>query len=226
MIITLLLGGVVFDRGVEDPRLLEEYRDVVVNLVERGIKVAVVAGGGQLARRYIGLAEGFGANKAFLDEIGISATRLNAAVMVAALGDVAHPRVPKSYDEAVWALKASPVVVMGGVAPAQSTDAVAAVMSELVGAPLLIKATGAPGIFDRPPSEPGATLLEKVSYETLREIVERYRFEPGGYELLDPIAIKVLERSSIRCIVLDGLRPQSVLDAVEGKRVGTVVGGD
>ncbi|RLG42581.1 MAG: UMP kinase [Thermoproteota archaeon] len=226
MIITLLLGGVVFDRSLEDPSILEEYRGVISELVRRGMRVAIVAGGGRLARRYIGLAEGFKANKAFLDEIGILATRLNASIMVAALGEIAHPTVLTSYEEAVSALKLSPVVVLGGIAPAQSTDAVAAVVSEFVGAPMLVKATGAPGIFDRPPSEPGATLLEKVSYEGLREIVARYRFEPGGYELLDPIAIKVLERSSIRCIVLDGLKPRLLLDAIEGKKVGTVVGGD
>jgi len=227
MIITLLLGGVVFDRGTEDLGILREYGEVIARLARRGDRVVVVAGGGRLARKYIELAGGFGANKAFLDWIGIQATRLNASLVIAALGGLAHPAVATSYQEGVRALKTSPVVVMGGVAPAQSTDAVAAVMSELTGAELLVKATGAPGIYDRPPSEPGATLLERITYAGLREIVERYGygFGPGEYELLDPIAIKVLERSGIRCIVLDGLRPESVWDVVNGRKVGTVVGG-
>ena len=224
MRLTLLLGGIVFDKAKEDQAILDAYRDVIIRLVERGYKLIVVAGGGRLAREYIESASRYGVNKAFLDYIGIMATRLNAALVIASLWSKAYPRVPETYEEALNGIRSHDVVVMGGIAPAQSTDAVAAVMSEMADSKLMIKATGAKGVYDRPPEEPGATFLPKVTYRELLRIVQKYQFEPGKYELLDPIAIKVLERSNVRCVILNGLEPQAVLEAVSGEEVGTVVG--
>ncbi|HDM92667.1 MAG TPA: UMP kinase [Candidatus Korarchaeota archaeon] len=224
MRLTLLLGGIVFDRAKEDQTILDAYRDIIIRLVEKGYKLIVVAGGGRLAREYIESASRYGVNKAFLDYIGIMATRLNAALVIASLWSRAYPRVPETYEEALSGIHGYDVVVMGGMAPAQSTDAVAAVMSEMTNSKLMIKATGAKGVYDRPPEEPGATFIPRITYKDLLKIVQRYQFEPGKYELLDPIAIKVLERSKVRCIILNGLEPQAVLGAVSGEEVGTVVG--
>ena len=127
-------------------------------------RVYVVVGGGGEARRYIGVARTLGIDEATLDETGILVTRLNARLLIAALGDAAYPRVPETYAAAKECGVAGRIVVMGGVAPGQTTDAVAAVLAEEVGADLLINATSVPGIFTADPKrDPSATRYETMT---------------------------------------------------------------
>jgi len=58
--------------------------------------------------------------------------KLNSSLLVAALGSAAPQEVPSSYAQAVRLASPGRVVVMGGVAPGQTTDAVAALLAEYV----------------------------------------------------------------------------------------------
>ena len=67
-------------------------------------------------------------------------------------------------------------------------------------------------------------MFGKLSLEKLQDMVQSLSQEAGKYELIDMVAIKILQRSKIRCIALDGKNLENVKKAVSGGRfVGTVI---
>lgn len=191
-------------------------------------RVFVVVGGGGEARRYIGAARALGTDEATLDELGILVTRLNARLLVAALGDTAYPRVPETYEAARECGVPGLIVVMGGVAPGQTTDAVAAVLAESVGADVLVNATSVPGVFTADPrKDPSATRYETMTPAELLALIGRERMGAGSNTVIDLVAAKIVERCGIPMVVLDGREPGGIRDAVlTGTFAGTIVSRD
>lgn len=221
--IVLSLGGSVLIPSLET-NALAAYAAVLAELAERA-RVYVVVGGGGEARRYIGAARALGTDEATLDELGILVTRLNARLLIAALGSAAYPRVPETYAAAKECGVAGRIVVMGGVAPGQTTDAVAAVLAEEVGADLLVNATSVPGIFTADPKkDPAATRYGTMTPAELLALVSRERMGAGSNTVIDLVAAKIVERSGIPMVVLDGREPGGIRDAViDGAFEGTIV---
>jgi uridylate kinase len=221
--IVLSLGGSVLIPSLET-NAIGAYGAVLADLAGR-CRVYVVVGGGGEARRFIGAARTLGVDEATLDELGILVTRLNARLLVAALGDAAYPRIPETYAAAKECGVAGRIVVMGGVAPGQTTDAVAAVLAEEVGADLLINATSVPGIFTADPrKDPTATRYETMTPAELIALVSRERMGAGSNTVIDLVAAKIVERCGIPMVVLDGREPGGVRAAIlEGAFEGTVV---
>ena len=113
---------------------------------------------------------------------------------------------------------------MGGTVPGHTTDAVAAILAEYAHADLMIDATSVDGIYTRAPKEdPDAMRLDEVSPARLIEIIAHSRMGAGANLPLDMLAAKVIERSGIPAAVVDGRRPENILDAARGARVGTYV---
>ncbi|NLX49592.1 MAG: UMP kinase [Methanospirillum sp.] len=221
--IVLSLGGSVLIPSLESNELAG-YAAVLAGLAERHRCFVVVGGGGE-ARRFIGVGRDLGIDEATLDEIGILVTRLNARLLVAALGDAAYPGVPETYAAAKACGVAGRVVVMGGVAPGQTTDAVAAVLAEEVGADLLINATSVPGVFTADPKkDPAAVRHGTMTPGELLALVAGERMGAGSNTVIDLVAAKIVERSGIPMVVLDGRRPETVRDAIlTGVFEGTVI---
>jgi len=225
--VTLLIGGYVFDKIIqEDTKLIDEYVRTILEANKKGHEFAIVSGGGKLARNYIGLAKSLGAPKSILDDIGILCTRLNAYLLISALGDRAYPHPPTNYKDYLSAFLSGKIVVCGGMSPGQSTDAVAALISEYLHSDLMIKMTSTEGIYDRYPTKAGAKLIPKITYPQARKIIAEYSYDPGTYELIDPIALKILERSNIPCRIVHGKDPKNILKVIEGQSIGTLVCGE
>jgi len=212
--------------GSASVRRIREYAAVVESLA-RDHEVATVVGGGGVAREYIGAARELGANEIELDDLGIGVTRLNARLLLAALDDgVAGGRVPTDYETAGETLRRRDAVVMGGVVPAQTTDAVAAALAEYVGADLLVYATSVSGVFDADPDrDAGAERYDELAAGELVEVVARggSLAEAGSNAPIDLLAATVIRRSGIRAVVLDGTDPAAVERAVVGDHDGTTV---
>jgi len=224
MKVVVSIGGSVLAPDLEPDRV-RAYADVVEGLVEAGHDVGVVVGGGTVARDYITTARELGANEMQLDQLGIGVTRLNARLLVAALGDVAAPEPPESYEAAGAAIRRGEVPVMGGMTPAQTTDAVSAVLAEYVGADLVVYATSVPGVFDADPNvDPDAEKQDHLLPDELVSIVTEGEMAAGSNSPVDLLAAKVIERGGLRAIVLDGTDPERVTRAVEdGAHDGTEV---
>lgn len=187
--------------------------------------VTVVAGGGKTARDYIGVARELGSNDAMCDYLGIDVTRINARLLIAALGGTAYPEPPTSYREAEDALADDKVPVMGGTAPGQTTDAVAAVFSEYTDADLLVYATSVDGVYTADPSDDAeAEKLDRLTPDELVQIVMQTQMDAGTNSVVDALAAKIIERSGVRTVVLDGTEPEDIERAVlEGKHDGTEI---
>ncbi len=223
MRIVIKLGGHLFPLKLNAQKI-SGFVKALKKLRKEGHKLIVVAGGGGNARLYIDAARKLGANEALCDEIGIEGARLNARLLIAGLGEDAYPSVPRSVQEIGAAFEGGKIVVLGGLLPGQSTDAVSAIVSELLGASMLIKATDTDGIYTADPKkDPNAKKLDEVSCARLRDMLLREPVGAGEFELFDPVALRILERSKIRTLVIDGRNPQNLEKAIKGEKIGTIV---
>jgi uridylate kinase len=57
----------------------------------------------------------------------------------------------------------------------------------------------------------------------LEKILESRSTKAGAYDLLDPVAIKIMQRSKITTKIIDGRDPTNVLKAINGEDIGTTV---
>lgn len=162
-----------------------------------------VAGGGPVARRYISQARSAGADESSLDELGIQVSRLNAKLLVHALGSRAWPQVPTTLEEARRAADSGLAVAAGGLYPGQSTNGTAALIAERIGAAQFVNATDVEGVYDKDPNKHGdAKLLKRVKLKELRSMMMRQESVAGGHDLMDLVALKIIERSRIRTRIL------------------------
>ncbi len=222
MKIIVSIGGSVLAKELQ-PENFKGYA-TVIKAIGKDHTVFIVTGGGRAAREYIGVARYLGSDEATCDFIGIDITRLNARLLIAALGDAAYYEPPLNYKEARNASLTGKIVVMGGVTPGQTTDAVSAVLSEYVGADLLINATSIDGVYTSDPKKnKDARKFETMTPHQLIEIVMKTEMVAGANSPIDLLAAKIIERSNIKTIVLNGENPQNILDAVQGKYRGTVI---
>jgi len=222
MRVVVSIGGSVLAPDLDADRVAA-YADVIEDLVESGHEVGVVAGGGTTAREYIDTARTLGANEIELDELGIGVTRLNARLLIAALGETAAPSPAEGLEGAETALRRGEVAVMGGTAPGHTTDAVGTALAESVDADLIVYATGVPGVFDADPDgDDDATKFDALTPGDLVDVVRSIDIEAGSNAPVDLLAAKLLQRSGLRGIVLDGSDPDAVRRAIEaGEHAGT-----
>jgi uridylate kinase len=198
--IVIKLSGKVFS-GEDGSGDIKKFAAMLGELAAR-VQPVVVAGGGKVARHYIGIARGFGLDEASLDIMGIEVSRLNAKLLIAALGKKAHPGVPADLEQVTDAAASGKIIVTGGLHPGQSTNATAALIAEKVGAKRFVNATDVDGIYDSDPrSNKKAKLFTKITTKECRELLGENSMA-GGYDLMDIVALKVIERSKIPTVVL------------------------
>ncbi len=201
----------------------KDYADILKGMHNHH-ELFVVVGGGKPAREYIGIVRKFDASEALCDDIGIEVTRLNAKLLIMALGDAAYPRVAKSFHEAIEFAQSHKIVVMGGTEPAHSTDAVGSILAEYVNAELLINATSVDGLFDKDPHKfEDARMIEEVTPSMMMEQFRSSEIKAGTYEFLDQTAIKIIKRSRIKTIIVNGEYPLNLQKAVHGEIIGTTI---
>lgn len=211
-------------RTKETPPISENSRRYLIGL-SANQKLYVVTGGGKIARYYIHVGRELGADESFLDEMGIEVTRLNARLLIVALGDHAYHVPPKNYDEALHAGRTHSIVVMGGVSPGITTDAVSALLAERVKAERLVNATSVDGAYTSDPAKvPEAVRIPKMSHKDLVALVSATPGGAGPNTVFDPVGARVLERSKISLAIVAGRDLPNLRDALEGKRFkGTIV---
>jgi uridylate kinase len=178
--------------------------------------LAIVVGGGAAARTYISAARELGLDESGLDELGIQLTRANARLLVAAFGDQAYPKPAEDFDEAATALRSYDRVCMGGTHPGHTTDAVAAMTAERLGAQRLVVVTNVDGVYTSDPKrDPDADRLDEISFSDLVGITGAGR-EAGHSAVVDPLAAQIIQRSGIETRVVDGDDQANVASAVDG----------
>ncbi len=223
MRVVLRIGGSVVASPI-NVELMNSYVELLKILRKQGHDVAAVVGGGQLARDFIDTAKNLGLPMHAQDEIAISVSRLFAQLFLQKLGAAGCGKVTLTLDEAAECLGKGKILVMGGLKPGITTDAVATLVAERVKADLIVKGTDQDGVFDKDPRKhKDAIKLDHLLLDDLCKVLELSKHEAGLHQVIDPVAIGVLKRTRTKLIVVNGFIPDNILAAVNGENVGTTI---
>jgi uridylate kinase len=229
--VLLKLSGEAFagDQGYGiDPNFLEYITAEIKSLVDEGVQLAVVIGGGNIFRGITGLE--IGIDRATGDYMGMLATVINALALQSALEklrgiptrvlsaiemrQVAEPYIRR---RAIRHLEKGRVVIFaaGTGNPFFSTDTAGALRAAEISAQLFIKATKVDGIYtDDPIKNPQAEFIDEISY---LETINR------GIRVMDHTALTLCMENKIPILVLNINKPGNLLKAVRGERVGSLI---
>jgi len=221
--ILIKIGGHLLGTG-PDLDKISAYANLLEKLQQLGHIIVAVVGGGENSRKYISIARQLGAEEALCDQIGIEVSRLNARLIIAKLGKYAYAEPPTNVHEFRRAFETGKIIVMGGLTPGHSTDAVAAIAAELIKADILIRATDVDGVYTADPKkDPTAKRLNRISPTKLLEMSLAGKCWAGEYELFDPLAVKIIQRSKIPTWIVNGSKLKNIEAIIKGKKVGTLV---
>jgi uridylate kinase len=219
--IVIKLSGSLFNQDTNHDSI-KNYAQMLID-ISNNVQPIVIAGGGKIARHYIDLARSLGSDEANLDIIGIEVSRLNAKLLIAALDDQAYSQVPKNLEEVAIAVASGKIVIAGGLHPGQSTNATSALIAEASKASGFVNSTDVDGIYDSDPNvNPNARLFKEITVNECIEILRAERTMAGTYDLMDIIALKVIERSKIPTRVIRS-DVGNIRDAIDGKDIGTKI---
>ncbi|HLD81454.1 MAG TPA: UMP kinase [archaeon] len=186
---------------------------------------AIVCGGGRTARVYADALRKTGATEAQADMVGIEAARLNARMIISALGDAAYGHPVRDLDDLESALATGKIAVLGGFMPGQTTDAVAVETAEMMDADLIIIGKDVDYVYtDNPKTNPKARKLERLKHAELLEIVRNDDRRAGSSAIMDLVGAVFLRRSKIRTAFLRISDLKNFEALLEGKKFkGTIV---
>lgn len=203
MRITVCFGGSILGNEEPDVNTLKKIAEVLSELKKEKHEIFVVTGGGRISRSYIKAARGLEVSDKILDEIGIAATRLNARLVIAALGDLSPPTPKESFETAIQAVFRGKIPVMGGTVPGHTTDAVSAELADTSDSDLLVFFTDVDGVYTADPKhDKNAEKIDLMKSSEFLDLVKKEKFEPGISTIIDPLAAEILQKSDVKTLVL------------------------
>ena len=218
--IVIKLSGRIF--GMDNAKVLKDYATFLVK-ISKICQPIVIAGGGNIARHYITHARSSGADESTLDELGIEISRLNAKLLIYALKNKAYSHPPTTLQEVRHAVDDGLIVVTGGLHPGQSTNGTAALIAEKINAEQFLNATDVDGVYDMDPNKfKNAKKFKRIELKNLRNMLVHEDSVAGGYDLMDIVALKIIERSKIKTRILKA-DVKTLEKAIKGIDVGTEI---
>ena len=228
--ILLKLGGEALageDGFGIDPLRAEYVAERVIQVRSMGVQVAIVIGAGNLWRGSEGIERGM--ERATADYMGMLGTVMNSLALMDAIERAgANTRVMSAVDmravaepyirrRAIRHLEKDRIVILGGGTgnPYFSTDTAAALRAMEIEAGIVIKATKVDGIYDADPEKnPDAKRFEALTY------IEALNLR---LQVMDSTAISLCMDNQLPLIVLDMWQEDSLIKAVMGEPIGTVI---
>ena len=218
--IVIKLSGRIF--SMDNVKMLKDYASFLVK-ISKICQPIVIAGGGNIARHYIAHARSSGADESTLDELGIEISRLNAKLLIYALKNKAYSHPPTTLQEVRHAVDDGLIVVTGGLHPGQSTNGTAALIAEKINAEQFLNATDVDGVYDKDPNKfKNAKKFKRIELKNLKNMLVHEDSIAGGYDLMDIVALKIIERSKIKTRILKA-DIKTLEKAIKGVDVGTEI---
>jgi uridylate kinase len=218
--IVIKLSGRIF--GIDNAKILKDYASFLVK-ISKICQPIIVAGGGNIARHYITHARSSGADESTLDELGIEISRLNAKLLIYALKNKAYSHPPTTLQEVRHAVDDGLIVVTGGLHPGQSTNGTAALIAEKINAEQFLNATDVEGVYDMDPNKfKNAKKFKRIELKNLKNMLVHEDSVAGGYDLMDIVALKIIERSKIKTRIIKA-DIKTLEKAIKGGDVGTEI---
>jgi len=213
-----------------DPDVISGIAAEVRDVVELGVQVALVIGGGNIFRGIA--ASSSGMDRASADYMGMLATVMNSVAMqdsLEKLGVVTRVQSaiemqaiaePYIRRRAVRHLEKGRVVIFGAGTgnPFFTTDTAASLRAAEIGAEVILKATKVDGVYTADPAkDPTAVRYERLTY---LEVLKR------GLQVMDSTATSLCMDNNLPIIVFDLTRHGNIRRVVCGEPIGTLVKGE
>lgn len=209
------------------PAMLEQYANDIKQVVDKGVEVAIVIGGGNIFRGLSGASKGM--DRVQGDYMGMLATLINSMALQAELekqglktellGGLAIEPICKemSRRRAIEAMQEGRVVVIGGGTgnPFFTTDTASTLRAIEIKADVILKGTRVDGVYTADPEkDPTATKYPTLSFQ-----------EALGKKLkiMDLTAFALCEENNLPIYVFDMNKPGNLLKVVSGEPIGTEV---
>ena len=210
-----------------DPKVVNALAVEIAEIVNDGVQLAVVVGGGNIFRGLAGSAEGM--DRAQADYIGMLATVMNALALQDAferhgvysrvqsainMQEVSEPYIRR---RAIRHLQKGRVVILaaGTGNPYFTTDTTAALRACELDVDCLMKATKVDGVYDCDPAKNAdAKRFDHISY---MEVLQR------GLNVMDATATSLCMDNEVPMIVFDLTKPGNIQAALRGQDVGTTI---
>jgi len=227
----LKLSGEAFAGGQGsgiDPPTVRRIAEEIQAVVQLGVELSIVVGGGNIIRG--GLASASGIERTTADHMGMLATVINCLALQDALEKlglqtrtqtgigmtaVAEPFIRR---RAIRHLEKGRVVIFGAGTgnPYFTTDTAAALRAVEIRAQVLLKATNIDGIYERDPKlDPTAKRYEQISHD------EAFQMR---LKVMDLTAFSLSMEHGLPIVVFDLAQPGNIRRVLLGEPVGTVVG--
>lgn len=221
--VVISLGGSIISSNGLNLAFMQEFVTTIKKLSGK-YRIAIVTGGGALARTYISALREYRVNDNLLDEIGINATRMNALALSSFLPE-ANYKIPTNVNDAAELTRSYEYVVMGGTEPGHTTDTVATLLAERINARLLINATSVDAVYtDDPNKVKDAKRLSRLSYDEAISLALEKSIGAGANVFMDLTALNIAKRSGIKLYVTDGLNLEEYGRIMtSGETLGTLI---
>jgi uridylate kinase len=209
------------------PEMLEQYAKDIKTVVEQGVEVAIVIGGGNIFRGLSGASKGM--DRVQGDYMGMLATLINSMALQAELekqgmktellGGLAIEPICKemSRRRAIEAMQEGRVVIIGGGTgnPFFTTDTASTLRAIEIKADVILKGTRVDGVYTADPEkDPTATKYETLTFADALS---------KKLKIMDLTAFALCEENNLPIYVFDMNQPGNLLKVVKGEAIGTLV---
>ena len=208
-----------------DFEIVESYCKPIKELVDMGVQVSVVVGGGNFWRgRSSGQmdrtrADHMGMLATVINALGVADTLENMGVTARVQTAISMPQVAEPYirNKAVRHMEKGRVVVFGcGTGnPFFSTDTGAALRASEIDADIMLKATMVDGVYSSDPhKDPNAVKFDRI---TFHDVLDK------GLQVMDSTAASLCMDNDLPILVFSLEDPENIVKAVCGENIGTIV---
>jgi uridylate kinase len=210
-----------------DPKRLDDYAKEIKSIVDKGVEVAIVIGGGNIFRGIAGASKGM--DRVQGDHMGMLATVINGLALQSScedngmqtrlqsaikINEVAEPFIRR---KAIRHLEKGRVVIFGGGTgnPYFTTDSAAVLRAIEMEADVILKGTRVDGIYTSDPEQnTDATKFDFISFE---DVLRK------GLKVMDTTAFTLSQENELPIIVFDMNTPGNLLRIISGEKIGTKV---
>jgi uridylate kinase len=212
-----------------DPVVIDDLAAQVRTAHEAGVEIAIVVGGGNIFRGLAASAKGM--DRAQADYMGMLATVMNAlaiqdhlekaGVFTRVMSAIPMSTVAEPYvrRRAIRHMEKGRVVIFaaGTGNPYFTTDTTAALRALEINADCILKATKVDGVYDSDPAlNPDAVKFDELTY---MDVLRR------ELKVMDSTAITLAMDNDLPIIVFNITTDGNIVEALQGKHVGTIVRG-
>ena len=210
-----------------DPKRIAQYAKDIKSILDLGVEVAIVIGGGNIFRGVLAASNGI--DRVQGDYMGMLATVINGMALQSSLEEekiqtrlqtaikieaVAEPYIKR---KAVRHLEKKRVVIFGGGTgnPFFTTDSAAVLRAIEISADVIIKGTRVDGVYDSDPEKNEKAV--KFDFISFSDVIGK------NLKVMDSTAFTLSQENNLPIVVFNMNKPGNLLKVIKGNKIGTLI---